>query len=528
MRDFQLPGRSTSYASTAMAATSHPLSTLTAVDVLRAGGNAADAAVAACAVQCVVEPQSTGIGGDCWVLHAPAAGGVTSLNASGWAPAALTAERLRGEGLDAMPGFGAYTVTVPGAVRGWQALLERHGSKGLDELLRPAIGYAKQGFPVLPRVAFDWARGAGRLEHSPAGRDFYLPGGKAPVAGDTLRLEQLGATLETIAKNGADAFYEGELAAAMVASLQGFGGPHEAADFAELRPEWAEPISTTYRGHTVYECPPNGQGVITLLLLNILERLALGGLDPNGASRLHLEAEATRLAFRDRDAVLADPRQADVPTERLLDKAYAAALAARIDPKAAMPALPPPLLPEHKDTINLVVVDRDGNACSFINSLYDSFGSGLVCPATGVVFHCRGRAFSLAPGHLNELAPRKRPMHTIIPGLAFKDGAFWMTFGVMGGNYQPVGQAHLLSNMIDFGMDPQAAIDAPRAMAYPGPLVVERGVPAAAVRQLAGLGHRPVEAESPLGGGQAIMVDRARGVLIGGSDPRKDGLALGY
>ncbi len=528
MRDFQLPGRSTSYAATAMAATSHPLSTLAALDVLRAGGNAADAAVAACAVQCVVEPQSTGIGGDCWVLYAPAAGGVTALNASGGAPEALSAERLRGLGLSAMPDLGAHSVTVPGAVRGWQALLDRHGSKDLDELLRPAIDYAKNGFPVLPRVAFDWARGAERLRASQAGRDFYLPGGAAPKPGDTIRLERLGATLETIARRGADAFYEGPVAAAMLESLAGFGGLHAEADLAAFAPEWTEPISTTYRDHTVFECPPNGQGVITLLILNILERLALAGLDPRGADRLHLEAEATRLAFRDRDAAVADPRLAPVPTDRLLDKAYAAALAARIDPERAMPALPPPLLPEHKDTINLAVVDRDGNACSFINSLYDSFGSGLVCPTTGVVFHCRGRAFSLEPGHPNELAPKKRPMHTLIPGLAFRDGALWMTFGVMGGSYQPVGQAHLLTNMIDFGMDPQAAIDDPRAMAYPGPLQVERGVPAATVRRLAGKGHAPVEAEAPLGGGQAILVDRDRGVLIGGSDPRKDGLALGY
>ncbi|MCB9966760.1 MAG: gamma-glutamyltransferase [Geminicoccaceae bacterium] len=528
MRDFQLPGRSAAYASTAMAATSHPLATLTALDMLKAGGLAADAAVAACAVQCVVEPQSTGIGGDCWALYSPKEGGVTSLNSSGWTPSAISAEGLRGEGLEAMPDGGVASVTVPGAVRGWQALLDRHGSMGLDELLRPAIGYARNGFPVTPRVAFDWARATWRLERSAAGRDFYLPGGAAPVAGDTMRLEQLGATLETIARRGADAFYEGPLAAAMTASLKSFGGLHGEADFAEFRPEWTEPISATYRGHTVYQCPPNGQGVIALLLLQILEQLELEGLDPNGAERLHLEAEATRLAFRDRDAVLADPRQADVPTDRLLDKAYAAALAARIDASAAMPALPPPLLPEHKDTIYLTVVDRDGNACSFINSLYDSFGSGLVCPATGVIFHNRGRAFSLAAGHLNEIAPRKRPMHTIIPGLAFKEGAIWTTFGVMGGDYQPVGHAHLLTNLIDFGMDPQEAIDAPRAMAYPGPLQVERGVPAATVRRLAELGHAPVEAASPLGGGQAIMVDRARGVLVGGSDPRKDGLALGY
>jgi gamma-glutamyltranspeptidase/glutathione hydrolase len=528
MRDFHLPGRSPAVASTAMAATSHPLATLTAIDVLRAGGTAADAAVAACAVQCVVEPQMTGIGGDCWVLYAPAAGGVDALNGSGWAPAAISLDRLRGEGLTEMPDGGAHSVTVPGAIRSWQALLDRHGRKGLDELLQPAIGYARDGYPVHPKVAFDWNRAAWRLERSPAGKAIYLPGGRAPAMGDTMRLETLAATLETIARRGADSFYEGPLATAMVASLNGFGGLHTAADFADFRAEWVEPISASYRGVTVYECPPNGQGVIALLMLQIQERFELAGLDPDGPERLHLEAEITRLAFRDRDAAIADPRQRDIPTGRLLSKAYAETLAGMIDPERAMTTLPPPLLPEHKETIYLTVVDRDGNACSFINSVYDSFGSGLVCPDTGVVFHNRGRAFSLEKDHLNAIAPRKRPMHTIIPGLAFKGDRLWTTFGVMGGDYQPVGHCRLMANMLDFGMDPQAALDAPRVMAYPGPLQVENGVPAASVEGLRARGHAPERAAVPWGGGQAIAIDRERGVLIGGSDPRKDGMALGY
>lgn len=528
MRDFQLPGRSPAIAGEAMAATSHPLATLTAIDVLRAGGTAADAAVAACAVQCVVDPLMTGIGGDCWVLHAPASGGVDALNGSGWAPEAATLERLRGEGLEEMPDGGAHSVTVPGAVRSWQLLLDRHGTKGLDELLRPAIRLARDGFLVQPRVAFDWARAGWRAERSPAGKAIYLPGGRAPEAGERVRLERLAATLESIAQKGADAFYEGPLAAAMVESLNGFGGLHAEADFAAFRPEWVEPIHAAYRGFEVYECPPNGQGVVALLILRILEQLELAGLDPHGPERFHLEAEATRLAFRDRDAALADPRQAEVPVERLLSDGYAAALAALIDPERAMAELPPPLLPAHKETIYLTVVDRDGNACSFINSIYESFGSGLVCPETGVVFHNRGRAFSLDPGHPNAIAPRKRPMHTIIPGLALKDGKVWASFGVMGGDYQPVGHAHVVTNLVDYGMDPQEAIDSPRAMAYPGPLKVENGLNAAAIDGLRARGHAPTATESPLGGGQAIMVDRARGVLIGGSDPRKDGLALGY
>lgn len=528
MRNFQLPGRSPALAAQAMAATSHPLATLTALEVLKAGGTAADAAVAACAVQCVVEPQMTGIGGDCWVLYAPAGGGVDALNGSGWAPAAVSVDRLRGEGLTAMPDGGAHSITVPGALRSWQALLERHGTKGLDELLQPAIGFARDGYPVHPRVAFDWGRAAWRLERSAAGKAIYLPGGRAPELGQTVRLEKLAATLETVARRGADAFYEGPLASAMVASLKGMGGLHSEADFADFSPEWVEPISATYKGIRVFECPPNGQGVVALLMLQILEALGLDDLDPHGPPRFHLEAEATRLAFRDRDAAVADPRQSPVPTERLLARDYAAELAARIDRERAMGELPPPLLPPHKETIYLTVVDRDGNACSFINSIYDSFGSGLVCPETGVVFHNRGRAFSLNPDHLNAIAPRKRPMHTIIPGLAFKGDKLWTTFGVMGGDYQPVGHSHLVTNLVDYGMDPQAALDSPRAMAYPGPLLAEDGVPAATVEGLRERGHTVEPAASPLGGGQAIMIDRERGVLIGGSDPRKDGLALGY
>ena len=528
MRDFQRPGRSPAVAGSAMAATSHPSATLTALDVLRAGGTAADAAVAACAVQCVVEPQMTGIGGDCWVLYAPAGGGVDALNGSGWAPAALSADKLKADGFSEMPDGGAHSVTVPGAIRSWQMLLEKRGRKGLDELLQPAIRFARDGFLVHPKVAFDWQRAAPRLERSAAGRDFYLPGGAPPAVGATIRLPKLAATLQIIAERGADAFYAGPIAATMVASLKEFGGLHSEADFADFRPEWVEPISATYKGVRVVECPPNGQGVIALLMLQILECLALDGLDPNGPERLHLEAEVTRLAFRDRDAAIADPRQRDVPMERLLSKAYARELAARIDPDRALASLPPPLLPEHKETVYLTVVDRDGNACSFINSLYDSFGSGLVCPETGVVFHNRGRAFSLETDHLNALAPRKRPMHTIIPGLAFEGDRLWASFGVMGGDYQPVGHSRLMVNMLEYGMDPQEALDAPRVMAYPGPLQVESGVATAVVEALRGKGHEPTPAAAPWGGGQVILVDHDRGVLFGGSDPRKDGLALGY
>jgi gamma-glutamyltranspeptidase / glutathione hydrolase len=527
MRDFALPGRSVAYGESGMAATSHPAATLAALDVLRAGGNAVDAAVAAVAVQCVVEPAMTGIGGDCFVLLAPAGGGVVALNGSGRAPAATSAARLQEHGVSDLDAS-AHCVTVPGAVDAWARLLEAYGTRGLDELLQPAIGYAEEGFVVTPRVADDWAHAGERLLRSAAGRVFYLPDDRAPVAGQRVRLPALANTLGRIAARGPDAFYRGELAARMVAFLNQAGGWHSEEDFAAAAGEFVLPISTTYRGLEVYQCPPNGQGVIALLMLNILAGCELAGLDPNGALRLHLLAEATRLAYRDRDACLADPARAEVPVERLLDPGYAAELRRLIDPERALRALPPPLVADHADTVYLTVVDRDRTAVSFINSVFESFGSGLVCPETGVLFHNRGMCFSLDPRHPNAIAPGKRPMHTIIPALAMEDGRPAIAFGVMGGHYQPVGHAQVLTGMLDFGLDPQEALDAPRSFAYGGELQVESGVPAATAEDLVRRGHRVVPRARPLGGGQMIVIDHQRGVLRGGSDPRKDGLALGF
>ncbi len=421
-----------------------------------------------------------------------------------------------------------HSVTVPGAIDAWARLLEAHGSKGLDELLQPAIRCAEDGYLVTPRVAFDWHRDGERLLNSAAGRVVYLPDDRAPVVGQKVRLPALANTLRRIAAEGPDAFYRGELASRMVAFLRDEGGAHSLDDFASAQGELVAPISTRYRGLEVCQCPPNGQGVITLLMLNILAGFELGALDPAGAERLHLQAEATRLAYRDRDACLADPAQAEVPLTRLLDPDYGAALGRLIDPQRALAMLPPALEAPHADTVYLTVVDRERNAVSFINSLYESFGSGLVCPETGVLFHNRGRCFSLDPAHPNALAPGKRPMHTIIPGLALRDGRPEIAFGVMGGHYQPVGQTQVLTDLVDFGRDPQAALDAPRSFAYRGELQVEAGVPAAVAEGLRRRGHPVVPSGKPLGGGQMIVIDHQRGVLLGGSDPRKDGLALGW
>ena len=532
MRDFHLPGRSPVLATHGMAATSVPAATLTAIDVLRAGGNALDAAVAAVAVLGVVEPHSTGIGGDCFCLYAPAGTGrVVALNGSGRAPAAARIDWFEAQGITALTNTSPHTVTIPGAVAAWETLLAAHGSKGLDELLQPAIRFAEEGFAVTPRVAHDWAHFADKLRETGAAP--FLPGGAAPAVGDRFVQPRLAATLRAIAAHGARAFYQGEIAADMLAALRARGGLHTEEDFAAALhgADFVEPIRTAWRGYEVWQCPPNGSGLMVLMLLGIL-----GGWDPApdgplGAVRLHRHLEAARLVYRDRDAFLADPAQVAVPVARLPDPAYLAALRGLIRDDAALPALPragEAALPAHRDTVYLCVVDRDGNACSFINSLFQSFGSGILGERSGVMLHNRGFGFRLERGHPNCIAPGKRPMHTIIPGMLTKDGEAVMPFGVMGGHFQPMGQTLFLTNHIDYGLDVQESLDLPRVLALGGKVEAERGVPLAVLDQLARRGHVIERTVLPHGGGQAIWIDRARGCLIGASDPRKDGLALGY
>ena len=528
MRDFHLPGRSPARAANAMVATSQPSATLAGVEVLRSGGNAVDAAVAACAVMCVTEPQSTGIGGDCFCLYTPAgAEEPIALNGSGHAPAGLSAEWLADRGMNTLDGSSPHAVTVPGAVDAWEQLLQDHGSKGLDELLQPAIRYAEDGFVVHARTASDWSDAAGRLAGDADTAARFLPEGKAVGEGRMFHQPELANTLRRIAGEGRSAFYEGEVAADMVGKLRAVGGLHTEEDFAARKAEYVEPISTDYRGYTVFECPPNGVGVIALLILNMLEGFEPAE-DPLSPERMHRLIEATRLAYRDRNAFVADPADAEVPLDMLLSKDYAAALGGTICEDRAAAALPPAGWPAHEDTVYLSVVDRDGNACSFINSLYKSFGSAILAPGSGVMLHNRGLGFSLEPGHPNAVRPNRRPMHTIIPAMLAKDGQAVMPFGVMGGHYQPVGQSWVLSSILDHGLDPQAALDLPRLFAYEDRVAVERGIPEAACAELRRRGHPLTPADPPHGGGQAIWIDRESGTLVAGSDPRKDGLALGY
>jgi gamma-glutamyltranspeptidase/glutathione hydrolase len=527
MRDFSVPGRSAAIAANGMVATSAPRATMAGLDVLRAGGNAMDAAIAAVAVQCVVEPQSTGVGGDCFCLYSKGGALPVALNGSGRAPAAATVEWYTERQIRQIETQTAHAVTLPGAVDAWCLLNREHGTKPLAELLEPAAQAAEDGYMVTPRVAWDWMRNQWKLQ-DPNTAKVMLPGGKPPVVGDRMKNPALAATLRRIGREGRAGFYEGPVMRDILGRLKALGGLHEEADFATQRSEWVEPIHAAYRGYDIYECPPNGQGLAALMILRQLEGFALGDDSLSEADRLHLFAEATKSAYQVRDEFIADPAQADVDVAGFLSDDWTRRARGRIDLHRAMPGPEWHGGTEHTDTVYLCAVDRDGNAVSFINSLFSSFGTGIMAPKSGVLLHNRGTSFRTIPGHPNAIAPRKRPFHTIIPAMLAKDGRAVMPFGVMGGQYQAVGHAHIVHRMLDRGLDPQQAAEAPRSFAFRGRLRVEPGIPEPIVADLARRGHAIDVTKVPIGGCQAIWMDRERGVLIGGSEPRKDGMALGY
>lgn len=522
-----------------MVATSNPLAAQAGLHVLRQGGNAADAAVATSAMMNVTAPGSTGIGGDCFALYYDAATRrVTALNGSGRAPQALSIDLVRSQGYSAVDPYSPHAVTVPGAVRGWADLLARHGTMSMADVLGEAIYYAEAGYPVSPIFGASWS--SPRVEaflKRAVNASEYVPGGRSPIPGQVVQLPSLARTLRLIAEGGPDAFYTGPVAEAIARTLQAQGGVMTVEDLQAHQSTWDEPILTNYRGVTVYECPPNGQGLAALIAMNIAGNFDLRSYPSDSPERLHLMVESMRLAFADARQYIADMATNPAPLDGLLNQGYADERARMIDPNRAMDPPPPGLdLPGGPDTIYLTVVDGQGNACSFIKSLYIGFGVGIVAEGTGVFLQNRGAGFSLDPDHPNALAGGKRPYHTIIPGMALRDGELWASFGVMGGYMQPQGHFQVMSAMLDDDGNPQDALDRPRWYLSEGtadsPLLLEEGIPLKTMARLAELGHHVVpvsgQARQNFGLGQIIRRDPYTGVLYGGSDPRGDGLVAAY
>ena len=528
MRNFQLPGRSPVIAENGLVATSHPLASVTALEVLKEGGNAVDAAIAAAATLAVVEPHMTGIGGDCFAIICQPNGHIVGLDGAGRAASKADAAWYAENGFAEIPAHSPHSVTVPGAVRGWETLLVLHGTMDFRRLLRDAIRYAEEGYAVAPRVAFDWAKQAATLKLDEGARRHFLFDGEAPRVGQRHRQPALAGVLREIAKRGASAFYTGAVAAEIAATVQAGGGFLSEQDIAGCRSAAVNPLSVAYREHELHELPPSGQGMVALIMLNLLDIMDARRFADMSAERYHCEIEAARLAYSVRDAWLADPDSMPVKADRLIAREFAETLAQQFDVGKRNDSLVLPALPD-SDTVYLTVVDRNRMAVSFINSIYGPFGSQIVTPETGIVLQNRGSCFSADPSHPNAIGPNKRPMHTIIPAMVTKDGLPAISFGVMGGSYQPTGHAHVLSNMLDYGMDPQAAIDHPRVF-WDGEGVIraEAGLPEPVMEGLKAMGHPVARADGPHGGGQAIVIDRESGFLIGGSDPRKDGCSLSW
>lgn len=533
MRDFHMPGRSGVFASNGMCATSNPLAAQAAVSVLQNGGNAVDAAITAAVILGLSEPASTGIGGDMFALIKPAGEErIVGFNASGRSPKALNAAYLRDQGETSISIDSVHSVSLPGAIDGFCKLSDDWGKAGLAACLAPAIKYAEEGIPVGPRTSFDWHQSGKRLTGD--GDKFYNKNGQPYEIGDIFRAPGQAEVLRRVAEQGRSGFYEGEVMQDMLESLNAMGGLHTADDFANVAAEYVDPISATYRGMELVELPPNGQGVTALLIAKILSHFDIASMDPYGAERVHIEAEATRLGYDARDRFVADLSASAPLLDHMLSDETAAKLAALIDPSKAMTNAHAVSAgvhegARHKDTVYLTTADKDGMVVSMIYSVFHPFGSGLASQKFGINFQNRGAGFVLTEGHPNELKGGKRPLHTIIPAMMRKNGKVVVSYGVMGGQYQSTGHARMLSNIVDFGMSPQQALDGPRAFAdpYDGKLHIERGYFSDVRAALEAKGHQLHTPDTAIGGSQMIMI-HDNGVYEAASDPRKDGAAVGY
>ena len=525
--------RSVVMGTSGMVAASQPLATLAGYKILQKGGNAVDAAVTMVSALSVVEPHSVGLGGDAFALiYLAKEKKLIGMNASGRAPYRANLKWFHEKGLNEMPERGILPATVPGALHGWASAAERYGTLSLGELFEDAIYYAEHGFPVTEVIAGEWKEAEKILLSHESSSKAYLIDGKAPRPGQIFINRDLALTYKKIIKDGIKTFYEGEICDAIVNYSNRNHGLLSHQDFKDHSTTWVEPIVTDYRGYKIYELPPNGQGLTALEMLNILGGYDIGSLEHNGAEYLHLLVEAKKLAFSDRDHFITDPDFEKIPVDKLLSKDYAKDLRKKIEVrKAKVPSLPS-LSVGNGDTVYVTAVDKDRNAVSFISSIYLAFGSGMVVDGTGIVLQNRGKSYSLDPKHFNRLEPHKRPMHTIIPGMVFKDGEFLMSFGVMGGDMQPQGHVQFLANLIDFKMNLQEAVDAPRARHLQGlEVYLEDGIPEEVAAALQGKGHQLIQGNpttNQVGGGQAIYLDHTENVLLGASDRRKDGCALGY
>ena len=523
-------------------ATSQPLATAAGLRVLQAGGNAIDAAVTAAAVLSVVEPTMNGIGGDLFAMvYDPATKTIHGLNASGRAGAHATLDEFQKRGLKRVPIRGPLSITVPGVVDGWNELLKKYGTITLAQALQPAIGYARDGFAVSPIIAGQWKEVESVLARDPATAATFLPGGRAPAAGDVFKNPRLAGSLEKIAAGGRDVFYKGEIARAIADDMQRRGGLITLPDLAAHHSDWIDPVSTTYRGYNVFELPPNTQGVTALEILNIMEGYDLKALGHNTAAYLHRFVEAKRIAFADRDAWIGDPSTTPAAAvQRMLSKEYATDRRHEIPEDHAGQAYQPLTLAGkvtpgdgphpvgNGDTVYLTAADDKGNAVSLIESLFETFGSGVVAGDTGITLQDRGSLFSLTPGHPDEIAPGKRPFHTLVPAMATKAGSLWLTFGVMGGDMQAQAHAQVLANLIDFGMNIQEAGEAARFRDTTNGLALESAIDQKARDGLTAMGYHIIEMRDAFGGFQGILIDPKTHVLMAGSDPRKDGMAAGW
>ena len=523
-----------------MACTSQPLATQVALDILKAGGNAIDAAIAANALLGLVEPTGNGVGGDLFAIVWDAeTKQLYGLNASGRSPRSLTIDYFKEKGYDKIPAYGPLPVSVPGCVDGWFELHKRFGTMNMDQILKPAITYAREGFPLTELIAYYWAGNARSLSKYPNISDVYMPGGKAPGKGEIFKNPYLASTLEAIAEGGRDAFYKGEIAKTIDTFMKEQGGFLSYEDLASHSSEWVEPVSANYRGYDVWELPPNGQGIAALQILNILERFDIASMGFGSSDYIHHFVEAKKLAFEDRAKYYADPAFNQLPVEELISKEYAAKRAELINPRRASRNLDAGEM-EHGNTIYLTVADSHGNMISLIQSNFRGLGSGMCPPGLGFILQDRGELFTLEEGHYNVYEPGKRPFHTIIPAFITKDGLPYMSFGLMGGSMQPQGHAQIVVNMIDFGMNLQEAGDAPRIrhdgssqptgteMTDGGVVNLESGIPYESIRGLMKRGHHIQSSNGGFGGYQAIKWDKKNGAYFGASESRKDGQAAGY